>query len=109
MPQFLAITGLRNWSPFVFTNNGVDLYIDAHYPGGFESWVRGAAAGSPDVIVIERGTVFVPADHEFPIRSWERQAPILRDILDGGYRYEPDYSTEQIAVYLREDLGSTRR
>ncbi|MBV9455109.1 MAG: hypothetical protein JOZ19_13485, partial [Rubrobacter sp.] len=43
-PQVLVLLHRKNPNPYLFITAGIDRYIDAKEPGGFEGWLRGLEA-----------------------------------------------------------------
>src|SRR5829696_4008409 len=49
-PELLALQHRTNPTPYAFISFGIDSYIDANTPGGFEGWIKELEAYNPDVI-----------------------------------------------------------
>ncbi len=53
-PQFMVLTRRVNPNPYLFVIMGIDNYIEAREPGGFQGWLDGIEKYNPDVIVSSR-------------------------------------------------------
>ena len=49
-PQVLVLLHRENPNPYLFITAGIDRYIEAKEPGGFEGWLRELEAYDPDAI-----------------------------------------------------------
>jgi hypothetical protein len=49
-PELLALQHRTNPTSYAFIGFGIDNYIDANTPGGFEGWIKELEAYNPDVI-----------------------------------------------------------
>src|ERR687885_373343 len=60
-PQVLVLLHRENPNPYLFITAGIDRYIDAKEPGGFEGWLRGLETS--DVIsFFGEGQALLPGD-----------------------------------------------
>ena len=60
-PQVLALLHRENPNPYLFITAGIDRYIDAKEPGGFEGWLKGLETS--DVIsFFGEGQALLPGD-----------------------------------------------
>jgi hypothetical protein len=91
-PQVLVLQHRTNPTPYAFIEVGIDNYIVANTPGGFEGWFSELEAYDPDVIA------FGPTDfheHQKELMHW----------LNSNYRKE--YSEEQEepwTLYVKNSL-----
>lgn len=54
-PELLAISDITNPTPYVVFANGIDEYLDAAHPSGFEGWVGELDRHDPEVVVWQSG------------------------------------------------------
>jgi hypothetical protein len=81
-PQVLVLLHRENPNPYLFITAGIDRYIDAKEPGGFEGWLRGLE--TLDVIsFFGEGQALLPGDES----STEHREELL-DWLASGYHIE---------------------
>jgi hypothetical protein len=63
-PQVLVLLHRKNPNPYLFITSGIDRYIDAKAPGGFEGWVAGLEEYDPDAIIFSGdGQSLLPSTH----------------------------------------------
>jgi hypothetical protein len=67
-PELLVLQHRTKPTPYAFISGGIDNYIHAHTPGGFEGWLRELEAYDLDVIAT-RG---VKGTHERKLMNWLR-------------------------------------
>jgi hypothetical protein len=96
-PQVLVLLHRENPNPYLFITAGIDRYIDAKEPGGFEGWLRGLETS--DVIsFFGEGQALLPGDES----STEHREELL-DWLGSNYHIEkvgPWY------VFVRDSLDN---
>jgi hypothetical protein len=81
-PQVLVLLHRENPNPYLFITAGIDRYIDAKEPGGFEGWLRGLETS--DVIsFFGEGQALLPGDET----TAEHRAELL-DWLGSHYHIE---------------------
>jgi hypothetical protein len=81
-PQVLVLLHRENPNPYLFITAGIDRYIDAKEPGGFEGWLRGLETS--DVIsFFGEGQALLPGDES----STEHREELL-DWLGSNYHIE---------------------
>ena len=54
VPQAMVLLGRRNPTSYGFLVRGVDQHLAANTLGGFEGWLAGLAATSPDLVLVDR-------------------------------------------------------
>jgi hypothetical protein len=63
-PQVLVLLHRKNPNPYLFITSGIDRYIDAKTPGGFEGWVGELQEFNPNAITFfSEGQSLLPGAH----------------------------------------------
>ncbi len=68
VPQVLVLSHRSNPNPHAFIGAGIDQYIHANTPGGFEGWLRELQEYDPDVIAFGK----TKGVHKQELMSWLR-------------------------------------
>ncbi|MDQ3912960.1 MAG: glycosyltransferase family 39 protein [Actinomycetota bacterium] len=99
-PQVMVLLHQKNPNPYLWISAGVDRYIDAREPGGFEGWVENLKQYDPDVISFFANgqTLFsqhLTSEHRQQLAAW----------------LNSNYHREKIGpwwLYVKNSLGNTR-
>jgi hypothetical protein len=73
-PQVLVLLHRKNPNPYLFITAGIDRYIDAKEPGGFEGWLKGLETSDAISFFGEGQSLLPDAEattrHSNELRNW---------------------------------------
>jgi hypothetical protein len=94
-PDLLALQHQTNPTPYAFFKVGIDNYIDAYTPGGFEGWLSELEAYNADVIVFEDEDT--SGAHKQELMKW----------LNSNYHYH-EQQVGPYKLYVRNPASKAR-